>query len=226
MQNIRLLILLAISAIFMLPACTFQKRVHNRGFHIDWSARTSKEVAKTPAKQKQSAEATQATNKEMAAKDSLLALSKEAIGSEPNQEVWASSNEQENSIVQVPVVNIFQKEIKAKKEQFKLMAKPLNKKQEKDIDILSIIGLMLGVMSMASVVLLFITEFELLVLFSILLAILSIVLSAISLKRIKNNPKKWMGKGIALAGIFTGSITFLFWIFFFFLILLFFLAYF
>lgn len=226
MQNLRLLTLLAISAIFMLPACTFQKRVHNRGFHIDWSARTSKEVAKTPAKQIQSAQATQAINKEMAANDSLLALSKESIGPEPNQEVWASSNEQENSIVLVPVVNIFQKEIKAKKEQLKLMAKPLNKKQEKDIDILSIIGLMLGVMSMVSVVLLFITEFELLVLFSILLAILSIVLSAISLKRIKNNPKKWMGKGIALAGIFAGSITFLFWIFFSFLILLFFLAYF
>ncbi len=226
MKRFRLLLSLLSGLMLIFSSCTFQKRLHNRGFHIDWSARTSKEVDKTPAKQKQSAEATQATNKEMAANDSLLALSKEAIGSEPNQEVWASSNEQGNSIVQVPVVNIFQKEIKAKKEQLKLMAKPLNKKQEKDIDILSIIGLLLGVMSMASVVLLFITEFELLVLFSILLAILSIVLSAISLKRIKNNPKKWMGKGIALAGIFAGSITFLFWIFFSFLILLFFLAYF
>jgi len=180
MQKLRLLALLAISAIFLLPACTFQKRVHNRGFHIDWSARTSKEVSKTHVKQKQSAEDKLEVKGEIAAKDSLLALSKEPLWAEPVQEVLAGGNEQENRIVQVPIVNIFQKEFKAKTEQFKLMAKPLNKKQEKDLDIISIIGLMLGVMSMASVVLLFITDFELLILFSILGAILAIVLSAIS----------------------------------------------
>jgi hypothetical protein len=222
MQNIRLLALVAISAIFLLPACTFQKRVHNRGFHIDWSARTNKEVSKTQAKQKQSAEDNLEVKGEIAAKDSLLALSKEPLWDEPVQEVLAGGNEQENRIVQVPIVNIFQKELKAKKEQFKLISKPLNKKQEKDLDIISIIGLMLGVMSMASVVLLFITDFELLILFSILGAILAIVLSAISLKRIKNNPEKWMGKGIALAGIFVGSITILFWVFLMVLFLLFF----
>lgn len=222
MQKLRLLALLAISAIFLLPACTFQKRVHNRGFHIDWSARTSKEVSKTQAKHKQSAGDKLEVKGEIAAKDSLLALSKEPLWAEPVQEVLAGGNEQENRIVQVPIVNIFQKEFKAKTEQFKLMAKPLNKKQEKDLDIISIIGLMLGVMSMASVVLLFIADFELLILFSILGAILAIVLSAISLKRIKNNPEKWMGKGIALAGIFVGSITILFWVFLMVLFLLFF----
>lgn len=222
MQKLRLLALLAISAIFLLPACTFQKRVHNRGFHIDWSARTSKEVSKTQAKHKQSAGDKLEVKGEIAAKDSLLALSKEPLWAEPVQEVLAGGNEQENRIVQVPIVNIFQKEFKVKKEQFKLISKPLNKKQEKDLDIISIIGLMLGVMSMASVVLLIITDFELLILFSILGAILAIVLSAISLKRIKNNPEKWMGKGIALAGIFVGSITILFWVFLMVLFLLFF----
>jgi hypothetical protein len=222
MQNIRLLALVAISAIFLLPACTFQKRVHNRGFHIDWSARTSIEVSKTHVNQKQSAGDKLEVKGEIAAKDSLFALRKEPLWDEPVQEVLAGGNEQENRIVQVPIVNIFQKELKAKKEQFKLISKPLNKKQEKDLDIISIIGLMLGVMSMASVVLLFITDFELLILFSILGAILAIVLSAISLKRIKNNPEKWMGKGIALAGIFVGSITILFWVFLMVLFLLFF----
>jgi hypothetical protein len=222
MQKLRLLALLAISAIFLLPACTFQKRVHNRGFHIDWSARTSKEVSKTQAKHKQSAGDKLEVKGEIAAKDSLFALSKEPLWVEPVQEVLAGGNEQENRIVQAPIVNIFQKEFKVKKEQFKLISKPLNKKQEKDLDIISIIGLMLGVMSMASVVLLFITDFELLILFSILGAILAIVLSAISLKRIKNNPEKWMGKGIALAGIFVGSITILFWVFLMVLFLLFF----
>ena len=222
MQNIRLLALVAISAIFLLPACTFQKRLHNRGFHIDWSARSNKEVSKTQAKQKQGAGDKLEVKGEIAVKDSLLALSKEPLWDEPVQEVLAGGNEQENRIVQVPIVNIFQKEFKVKKEQFKLISKPLNKKQEKDLDIISIIGLMLGVMSMASVVLLIITDFELLILFSILGAILAIVLSAISLKRIKNNPEKWMGKGIALAGIFVGSITILFWVFLMVLFLLFF----
>jgi hypothetical protein len=196
--------------------------VHNRGFHIDWSARTNKEVSKTQAKQKQGAGDKLEVKGEIAVKDSLLALSKEPLWDEPVQEVLAGGNEQENRIVQVPIVNIFQKEFKVKKEQFKLISKPLNKKQEKDLDIISIIGLMLGVMSMASVVLLIITDFELLILFSILGAILAIVLSAISLKRIKNNPEKWMGKGIALAGIFVGSITILFWVFLMVLFLLFF----
>jgi hypothetical protein len=222
MQNLRLLALLAFSSIFLLPSCTLQKRVHNRGFYIDWSARTNKEVSKTQAKQKQSAGDKLEVKGEIVAKDSLFTFSKKPLWAEPVQEVLAGGNEQENRIVQVPIVNIFQKELKAKKEQFKLMAKPLNKKQEKDLDIISIIGLMLGIMSMASVVLLFITDFELLILFSILGAILDIVLSAISLKRIKNNPEKWMGKGIALAGIFAGSITILFWVFLMVLFLLFF----
>jgi hypothetical protein len=218
-------LLVALFLVIIWSSCSFQKRVHNRGFHVDWGSRASKEVAKTPAKQKHNAQDKQAKNKEIAAKDSLLALGQEPIWSEPNQEVLASGNEQEYRMVQLPLANIFQKEFKAKKEQLKLMAKPLNKKQESDLNILSIISLMLGIMSIASVVFLFLTDFELLILASIVCAILAIILGTIALKQTKDMSGKGMDKSFALGGILAGSFTILFWLLLFFLLLLFVLAY-
>ena len=221
MKNLRILPFLVVSTLLLLTSCTFQKRVHNRGFHIDWKSTKSTSANQSIAKNQQLKKA----DKEVVKLDSVQTETN-LILPEPTPQVSAGADLAEPIILPKVKENYFKKEFNAQKEQLKKMAKPLNKKQENDLNVLSIISLIQGIMSILSVILLLFTDFELLILSSIIFATLAIILGTIALKQIKDNPGNRMGKSYALGGILAGSFTILFWLFLFFLLLLFFFAYF
>lgn len=211
MKNLRLLLLLAVSIIFLVPACTFQKRVHNRGFHIDWSG------PKTDTKQKDLAKNGKpnkvASPKEIAPlKEDSVSEELHTILSEPMPQVSAEAGLAEPMLLPKVKENYFKKEFHTQKEQIKKIAKPLEKKLEKEINILSVIGLILGIMSISLLFALFIFEIEIFALTSLLFGILSIVLSSLSLRQFRENPDRWTGKGIAIGGLIAGILSILFWL--------------
>lgn len=224
MKKIKLLILAFISITLFFSSCTFQKRVHNRGFHIDWSG------PKTPTKQKDIASSKKVNKSPKINENSTsIAAAKtedaNTILPEPIPQMMEEASAGETIILPKPKENFFKKELKSQKEQIKKIAKPFAKKEEKELNILGVIGLIMGILSFASFFGLFLLDIELLVLYSIFFGILSVVLSAISLSQFKNNPDRYTGKGISIAGLIVGIAAVLMWLLFLTFIILFILSY-
>lgn len=219
MKNIKLLILAFLSITLFFSSCTFQKRVHNRGFHIDWSG------PKTPTKQKDIASSKKVNKSPKINENSTSIANSNTTLPEPIPPMLEEAGAGETIILPKPKENFFKKELKSQKEQIKKIAKPFAKKEEKELNILGVIGLIMGILSFASFFGLFLLEMELLVLYSIFFGIISVVLSAISLSQFKNNPDRYTGKGITIAGLIVGIAAVLMWLLFLTFIILFILSY-
>jgi uncharacterized membrane protein len=213
MKNILLINLLAC---FILSSCSFQKRVHNRGFHIDWNSTQKTSEDKSIVKNQKAKKADCAKDKEVVKLDSVQAV-QNIILPEPMPQVSAGADLAEPIILPKAKENYFKKEFNTQKEQLKKMAKPLAKKAEKEINILAIVGLMLALLSLLGFFVLAWTialaGFEVYIfLVSILSGFASIIFSSVALFQFKNNSEKWMGKGIAIAGLILGIISLLIWL--------------
>lgn len=224
MKKLHLLALLAISAMFLLPACTFQKRVHNRGFHIDWNATKSstrtKDIVQLPKLKKP------AISKE--SELSMLDSIPKVVGNttpEPMPQTIIEAGIGEPILLPQAKEDFFKKEWNVKQEKYKKIAAPLAKQVEKEINILSIFGLLFGLISIALIFGIFLFSTELFALFSIFLGVVSIVLSAISLRQFSTNPERWAGKGIAIAGLILGITALLFWLLVFMFLLIYILSF-
>jgi len=212
MKNFHLLPFLVISALLLLSSCTFQKRVHNRGFHIDWNGTKSTSAPQSIVKNQQLKKA----DKEAVKLDSVQ-TAPNIILPEPMPQVSAGADLAEPIILPKAKENYFKKEFNTQKEQLKKLAKPLAKKAEKEINILAIVGLMLALLSILGFFVLTWTIAlagfeEYIFLVSILSGFASIIFSSVALFQFKNNSEKWMGKGIAIAGLILGILSLLIWL--------------
>ncbi|MFY8190078.1 MAG: hypothetical protein ACOVK9_03865 [Bacteroidia bacterium] len=225
MKNILLINLLAC---FILSSCTFQKRVHNRGFHIDWKSTKSTSAPQSIVKNQQLKKADCAKDKEVVKLDSVQ-TERNLILPEPTPQVSAGADLAEPIILPKAKENYFKKEFNTQKEQLKKMAKPLAKKAGQELNIYGILGLMFGIFSVIAFFSLVLsygyTSGQYQILSSIFFSIASVLFSGIALSQFKNNPDKWSGKGFAIAGLILGIGILLIWLFFLLLIFLLILAF-
>lgn len=223
MKNLHILPFLVISTLLLLTSCTFQKRVHNRGFHIDWKG-TKSIAPQSIVKNQQLKKA----DKEAVKLDSVQAAPS-VILSEPTPQVSAGADLAEPIILPKAKENYFKKEFNTQKEQLKKMAKPLAKKAGQELNIYGILGLMFGVFSVIAFFSLVLSygysSAQYQILSSIIFSIASVLFSGIALSQFKNNPDKWSGKGFAIAGLILGIGILLIWLFFLLLIFLLILAF-
>ena len=224
MKNLHLLPFLVISALLLLSSCTFQKRLHNRGFHIDWKGTKSTSAPPSIVKNQQ----LKKVDKEAVKLDSVQ-TERNLILPEPTPQVSAGADLAEPMILPKAKENYFKKEFNTQKEQLKKMAKPLAKKGGQELNIYGILGLMFGIFSVIAFFSLVLsygyTSGQYQILSSIIFSIASVLFSGIALSQFKNNPDKWSGKGFAIAGLILGIGILLIWLFFLFLIFLLILAY-
>jgi len=224
MKNLHLLPFLVISALLLLSSCTFQKRLHNRGFHIDWKGTKSTSAPPSIVKNQQ----LKKVDKEAVKLDSVQ-TERNLILPEPTPQVSAGADLAEPIILPKAKENYFKKEFNTQKEQLKKMAKPLAKKGGQELNIYGILGLMFGIFSVIAFFSLVLsygyTSGQYQILSSIIFSIASVLFSGIALSQFKNNPDKWSGKGFAIAGLILGIGILLIWLFFLFLIFLLILAY-
>ncbi|MFY8190385.1 MAG: DUF4190 domain-containing protein [Bacteroidia bacterium] len=207
MKNLHILPFLVVSTLLLLTSCTFQKRVHNRGFHIDWKG-TKSIAPQSIVKNQQLKKA----DKEAVKLDSVQAAPS-VILSEPTPQVSAGADLAEPIILPKAKENYFKKEFNTQKEQLKKMAKPSILGEEKEFNKLALIGLLLGI---AGILLLstivFAYEAELLAIYALSVNLLGLIISIVALKQIKANPDKWKGKEIAFSGYIIGITSILVWL--------------
>jgi hypothetical protein len=181
MKNTSVTILFVVSILLTLQSCSFQKRKHNSGFYINWSA------SKMPSLS--SMKTVSRGNVELKTK-AVNIRSRGSINSQPTYKTKQTSFPNRN------------------KKPLNKDPEPKPENQGKKTNILGIFGLILGFLSYASILLIAFSNYYIEVILSVALfsSIGSLLLNRLSLNQFEKNPFKWKGKALAKLG-YVFSIT-------------------
>jgi len=208
MKSIKQLSYIGLLIMFILTSCTMEKRVYMSGYHIDWKkGKNNKQALVNNDNEKKSEEnkivPVVKLEKEVNIVDNSNTTVTEDnfIASADNQQI-ITSEKKKNIFLTNPKINI-QNEDNQNKPTFKSEFKKGTKMILAPSDdpktngsalagfILSLVGLFI---------------------FGFILGVLAIIFSAIGLGKIKKDPAKWKGKGMAIAGLIIGIVDIIGWL--------------
>ncbi len=208
MKSFRLLFIAGIAFAPILTSCTMEKRVHMSGYHIDWHKGKNSSVLKSSDNHNKISN----ENKAGLTEQSNLLNNTDDNYSNPNisnEEITASADNGQNIIQRKEKSNVLSryKINSAGDEQVKPSFKSELKKGTKMIMSHAEEPRNNG-MALAG----FISSLAGLLIFGFILGTLAVIFSAIGLSKIKKDPSKWKGRGMAIAGLVIGVIDIIAWI--------------
>lgn len=211
MKSIKQVLFIQLAILFLLTACTMEKRVYMTGYNFEWNISKRNQIEHKfvrNEKEKQISQNKIATIKQSENDTNFICNSKMIV----TENSTASIDNYPLILPQKKYVNLLvstaiEKQIKPiKKEEITIHPKDESKSK---INLSSVFGFIFAI---DGIVLLFATSVYSLIYFipAIISIILSIVLSAIGLRKTKKDPDKWKGRGFAKAGLVLGILPLLF----------------
>jgi len=204
MKSIKQLSFIGLAITLVLTSCTMEKRVYMSGYHIDWkngkrNSNKQELVSNDNVKQteqNQIVSVEQSENENNTVDNSPTVTDDNITASADNQQIILPKKEKINLLSSHKVKTADEESFKS---EFKKGAKMiLANADEPKTNGMALTG--------------FICSLVGLFLFGFILGVLAIIFSAIGLGKIKKDPTKWKGKGMAIAGLIIGIVDIVAWL--------------
>lgn len=209
MKSIKQLLFTGLATMLILSSCTMEKRVYMSGYHIEWNKSKhnseSKEIASNDngkqAEQNQIGTVVQVENESNTVENSATVSEDNITASVDNHQLILPEKEKLNlfSSQKVKTADEEKQTKPSLKSEFKKGAKMiLANGDEPKKNGMAIAGFVCSLVG--------------LFLFGFITGVLAIIFSAIGLGKIKKDPSKWEGKGMAIAGLIIGIVDIIAWV--------------
>lgn len=205
MKNLKHLLFSGLVLMLVFSSCTMEKRVYSSGYHIDWNKSKQNPSAQKLANNYNENKTKQ--NEILTVEEPKNSINTfENTESMPDEVITASvdhkqiilPSKEKNNLLSSNKLNTSASKPTFKSEFKEGMKLILANEDETKVHYFAITG--------------FITSLLGIFLFGFILGVIAIIFSAIGLTKIKNEPTKWTGKGMAIAGLIIGIVEIIAWL--------------